>query len=57
MYIIECHNEFCWGPERWGMSDEKPGEPLICPACGWLAKPGSGIKYIEQIEQDEFSDI
>ena len=40
---LECHNEWCSGPEKWGRSAAKPQELQRCPACGWPAKVGSGI--------------
>ena len=56
VWIIECHNDFCSGPKKWAVMDEKPVTPLHCPTCGWLALPGSGIEKLDQIEAGEDQD-
>jgi hypothetical protein len=46
MYAVNCHNEFCSGPEHFANIDTLPKKGIKCPNCGWLALPGSGIKKV-----------
>ena len=47
VWIIECHNEWCSGPERWEIMVNRPREPQRCPVCGWAALYGSGIHKVD----------
>ncbi len=38
-YYICCCNEWCSGPEKYLVVDNKPDKPTPCPTCGWLAIP------------------
>jgi len=45
-WIAECHNEWC-ETRKFAQFNEKP-ESQKCPACGWLAKIGSGLRQIAE---------
>jgi hypothetical protein len=53
IYKISCHNEWCSGPETFGIKNELPIGPQYCPVCGWTALYGSGIKRIYYDDQKE----
>jgi len=43
LWVIHCYNDWCSGPGKWAVTDEKPTTPQHCPTCNWLASPGDGI--------------
>jgi len=51
LWLVMCHNEWCGGTEVWKVLKRKPTKPQKCPACGWLAKIGDGIKPIYEEEK------
>lgn len=55
-WVMSCGNEWCSGPPKWGIRDTEPQpredpESCRCPACGWLALPGSGIRRVDPKEE------
>ncbi len=53
-YSVNCHNEWCSGPEHFATIDILPseGNGIPCPTCGWLSLYGSGIIAIEDAIMD-----
>lgn len=49
-WSIECHNEWCSGSERYRIVSGPRPKQSACPACGWIALPGSGIRRIPEEE-------
>lgn len=54
MYTVNCHNEWCSGPEHFANIDKIPEEGIKCPTCGWLALSGSGIKKIKMYIRSDY---
>ena len=57
-WLIQCHNEWCSGPEIFEVRKEKPTEEFIrCPSCGWPSSPSGGYVPVQEEEISDDMDV